>query len=107
MIWREPGIRYRAPNIVKRDHYRGGGLLVWAGIATNGRTTFTCSLGVPSQLSDIATKYHTFLWGLLSLQWVPTRYLTITPARIDDDWCGVIWKVKPFHRRDGLLYRRT
>ncbi|GBL88238.1 hypothetical protein AVEN_117818-1 [Araneus ventricosus] len=38
MIWREPGTRYRAPNIVERDHYRGGGLLVWAGIATNGRT---------------------------------------------------------------------
>ncbi|GBN89922.1 hypothetical protein AVEN_172874-1 [Araneus ventricosus] len=34
----EPGTRYRAPNIVERDHYRGGGLLVWAGIATNGRT---------------------------------------------------------------------
>ncbi|GBL79454.1 hypothetical protein AVEN_92619-1 [Araneus ventricosus] len=32
MIWREPGIRYRAPNIVERS------LLVWAGIATNGRT---------------------------------------------------------------------
>ncbi|GBL79763.1 hypothetical protein AVEN_18279-1 [Araneus ventricosus] len=38
MIWREPGTRYRAPNIIERDHYRGGGLLVWAGIATNGRT---------------------------------------------------------------------
>ncbi|GBM70198.1 hypothetical protein AVEN_20502-1 [Araneus ventricosus] len=38
MIWREPGRRYRAPNIVERDHYRGGGLLVWAGIATNDRT---------------------------------------------------------------------
>ncbi|GBN59951.1 hypothetical protein AVEN_67520-1 [Araneus ventricosus] len=36
MIWREPGTRYRAPNIVERDHYRGGGLLVWAGIATKG-----------------------------------------------------------------------
>ncbi|GBM85486.1 hypothetical protein AVEN_129612-1 [Araneus ventricosus] len=39
MIWREPGTRYRTPNIVERGHYRGGGLLVWAGgIATNGRT---------------------------------------------------------------------
>ncbi|GBL97512.1 hypothetical protein AVEN_162968-1 [Araneus ventricosus] len=38
MIWREPGTRYRAPNIVKRDHCRGGVLLVWAGIATNSRT---------------------------------------------------------------------
>ncbi|GBM86484.1 hypothetical protein AVEN_79492-1 [Araneus ventricosus] len=38
MLWREPGTRYRAPNIVERDHYRGGRWLVWAGIATNGRT---------------------------------------------------------------------
>ncbi|GBN00963.1 hypothetical protein AVEN_186460-1 [Araneus ventricosus] len=26
------------PNIVERDHYKGGWLLVWAGIATNDRT---------------------------------------------------------------------
>ncbi|GBN12594.1 hypothetical protein AVEN_265512-1 [Araneus ventricosus] len=32
MIWREPGTRYRASDT------RGGGLLVRAGIATNGRT---------------------------------------------------------------------
>ncbi|GBO08961.1 hypothetical protein AVEN_83842-1 [Araneus ventricosus] len=38
MIWREPGTVYRAPNIVERDHYRGGELLVWAGIETNGQT---------------------------------------------------------------------
>ncbi|GBN04052.1 hypothetical protein AVEN_246515-1 [Araneus ventricosus] len=38
IIWREPETGYRAPDIVKRDHYRSGGLLVWAGIATNGRT---------------------------------------------------------------------
>ncbi|GBM63292.1 hypothetical protein AVEN_224146-1 [Araneus ventricosus] len=25
MIWREPGARYRGPNIVGRYHYRGGG----------------------------------------------------------------------------------
>ncbi|GBM00565.1 hypothetical protein AVEN_77371-1 [Araneus ventricosus] len=40
MIWREPGKRYLAPNIVETDIYRGGGLLVWAGIATNCRTDF-------------------------------------------------------------------
>ncbi|GBM21275.1 hypothetical protein AVEN_149863-1 [Araneus ventricosus] len=38
MICREPGTRYRAPNIIERDHYRGGGLLVWGGMATNGRS---------------------------------------------------------------------
>ncbi|GBO21143.1 hypothetical protein AVEN_259228-1 [Araneus ventricosus] len=57
MIWREPGTHYRAPNIVERNHYRGSRLLVWAG-NTAERTaelTFKCSLGVPSQWSDIAT----------------------------------------------------
>ncbi|GBN53402.1 hypothetical protein AVEN_31554-1 [Araneus ventricosus] len=108
MIWREPGTHSRAPKIVERDRYRGGGLLVWEGIATNGRTDLsTCSLGIPSQLSDIATKSYTLLCGLLSLQWVPARcFWTITPARIEDDWCGVIWRVKPFHRWRGLLDRR-
>ncbi|GBM31014.1 hypothetical protein AVEN_108923-1 [Araneus ventricosus] len=57
MIWREPGIRYRELNIVEKDHYRSDGLLVWAGVATNSRTDLWCSLGVPSQLSDIATKF--------------------------------------------------
>ncbi|GBN77940.1 hypothetical protein AVEN_2974-1 [Araneus ventricosus] len=38
-------------------------------------------MGVPSQLSDIVTKFYTHLFGLLLLQWVPTQYLwTITPA---------------------------
>ncbi|GBM68038.1 hypothetical protein AVEN_75878-1 [Araneus ventricosus] len=38
MIWRETGTRYRVPNIFARDHYRGGGLLFWAGIAMNSQT---------------------------------------------------------------------
>ncbi|GBN62729.1 hypothetical protein AVEN_17034-1 [Araneus ventricosus] len=38
MIWREPGTRYREPNIVEKDLYIGGKLLVWAGIETNGQT---------------------------------------------------------------------
>ncbi|GBO03500.1 hypothetical protein AVEN_181855-1 [Araneus ventricosus] len=45
MIWREPGSCYRAPHIVEKDHYRGGELLVWAGIATNGRTDLYVSPG--------------------------------------------------------------
>ncbi|GBL88526.1 hypothetical protein AVEN_159110-1 [Araneus ventricosus] len=45
MIWREPGTRCRAPNIVERDHYKGGGLLVWAWIATNGRTDLAVRWG--------------------------------------------------------------
>ncbi|GBM62805.1 hypothetical protein AVEN_19795-1 [Araneus ventricosus] len=44
--------------------------------------TSMCSLGVPSQLYDMAMKSYTLLCGLLSLQWVLTRCLwTITPAR--------------------------
>ncbi|GBO24012.1 hypothetical protein AVEN_230265-1 [Araneus ventricosus] len=64
MIWREPGTRYRGPNIIERDHYRSGGLLVWVGIATNGLTDLYMFAGVPSQLCDIATKSYTLLCGL-------------------------------------------
>ncbi|GBL89399.1 hypothetical protein AVEN_225911-1 [Araneus ventricosus] len=28
----------------------------------------------------------------------------ITPAHIEHDWCGVSWRVKPFHRWRGLPY---
>lgn len=38
LIWREPGTRYHPSNIFERDHYGGGGLLVWGGIMLNGRT---------------------------------------------------------------------
>lgn len=37
MVRREPVTRYRVPNIVEKDYYGGGGLLLWAGIGTNGR----------------------------------------------------------------------
>ncbi|GBM96381.1 hypothetical protein AVEN_64084-1 [Araneus ventricosus] len=108
-IGREPGTRYRAPNIVERDHCRGGGLHVWAGIAKNGRTDlYVFAGGSVTAVVRYQTKSYTLLCGLLSLQWVPTRYLwAITPALIEHDWCGVIWRVKPFHRRRGLLDYRT
>ena len=32
MIWREPETRYHRSNIIERDHYAGGGLMVWPGI---------------------------------------------------------------------------
>ncbi|XP_035215632.1 uncharacterized protein LOC118189183 [Stegodyphus dumicola] len=36
--WRKPGTCYQMSGIVRRDHYRSGGLLVWPRLATNGRT---------------------------------------------------------------------
>lgn len=38
-IWREPGTRYRHSNIRERDRFGGGGIMVWAGIMLNGRTS--------------------------------------------------------------------
>lgn len=38
LIWREPGTRYHSSNIIERDHYAGGGLMVWAGIMQDTRT---------------------------------------------------------------------
>lgn len=37
-IWRECGTRYHPSNIREKDHYGGGGLMVWAGIMLGGRT---------------------------------------------------------------------
>ncbi|UYV69217.1 K02A2.6-like, partial [Cordylochernes scorpioides] len=37
-IWREPGIRYHPSNIREIDSFRGGSLLIWAGISSSSRT---------------------------------------------------------------------
>ncbi|UYV73825.1 hypothetical protein LAZ67_11001036 [Cordylochernes scorpioides] len=37
-IWREPGTRYHRSNIREMDSFRGGSLLVWAGISSSRRT---------------------------------------------------------------------
>ncbi|UYV63896.1 hypothetical protein LAZ67_2005910 [Cordylochernes scorpioides] len=37
-IWREPGTRYHPSNIMEIDSFRGGSLLVWAGISSSRRT---------------------------------------------------------------------
>ncbi|GFV37634.1 transposable element Tc3 transposase [Trichonephila clavipes] len=38
LIWREQRIRYHQSNTVERHSYRGGGILVWAGISLGGHT---------------------------------------------------------------------
>ena len=38
MIWREPGTQYPPSNIIEREHYAGGGLMVWARIMQDTRT---------------------------------------------------------------------
>ncbi|GFV19156.1 transposable element Tcb2 transposase [Trichonephila clavipes] len=38
LIWREQRTRYHQSNTVERHSYRGGGILVWAGISIGGHT---------------------------------------------------------------------
>ncbi|GFY27490.1 transposable element Tcb2 transposase [Trichonephila clavipes] len=38
LIWREQRTRYHQSNAVERHSYRGGGILVWAGISLGGHT---------------------------------------------------------------------
>lgn len=38
IIWREPGTRYQPRNVLERDLYGGGGLMVWGGIMIGSRT---------------------------------------------------------------------
>ncbi|GBM60028.1 hypothetical protein AVEN_147591-1 [Araneus ventricosus] len=76
MIWRELGTSYRAPNIVERDHYRGGGLLVWKGIATNGRTNLYVFAGG----SITAARYrdeilHPLLWPFISAMGIDAIFM--------------------------------
>ncbi|GBM82824.1 hypothetical protein AVEN_197104-1 [Araneus ventricosus] len=77
MIWRKPGTRCREQNIVERNHYRGGGLLVWS---MNSRTeVYEFAGGSVTAVRYCDELLHP-LARLLSLQWVPTRYLwMITP----------------------------
>ncbi|GBN55405.1 hypothetical protein AVEN_85738-1 [Araneus ventricosus] len=95
MIWREPGTRYRAPKRPLQTLR-----VTCLGRDSNERPNRLLHVRwvVPSQLTDIATKSYTlaipYLW-------------TITPIRIEHDWCGVIWRVKPFHRWRDLLDHRT
>ncbi|GFV90471.1 atrial natriuretic peptide receptor 1 [Trichonephila clavipes] len=39
-IWREPGSRYRPPNVIEKDHYGRSGLMVWVGIRADGYVGF-------------------------------------------------------------------
>ncbi|GBM22187.1 hypothetical protein AVEN_236818-1 [Araneus ventricosus] len=102
MIWPKPGTCYRAPNIVERDHYRGGGLLVWAGIATNSRTDLYMFAG------HTAVRYrdeilHPLVRPSIVAMGTDAIFMDDNAARIEHDWCGVIWRVKPFLRWRGLL----
>ncbi|GBO29855.1 hypothetical protein AVEN_261543-1 [Araneus ventricosus] len=108
MIWREPGTRYRTPSIVERDHYRGSGLLVWAGIATNCRTYLYVFAGG----SVTTVRYRDEILYPLARPFIAA--MRTDAICMDDnarphrhDWCGVIWRVKPFHRWRGLLDHRT
>ncbi|GBL56700.1 hypothetical protein AVEN_248439-1 [Araneus ventricosus] len=68
MIWREPGTRYRVPNIVERDHYRGGGLLVWAVIETNGRIDLYLFAG--GSVTTVRYRYeilHPLVWPFVAV----------------------------------------
>ncbi|GFT58313.1 transposable element Tcb2 transposase [Trichonephila clavipes] len=47
LIWREHRSRYHQYNTVERHSYRGGGILVWAGISIGGHTENMCSMEEP------------------------------------------------------------
>ncbi|GBM81487.1 hypothetical protein AVEN_154535-1 [Araneus ventricosus] len=86
---------------------RGSGLLVWAGIATNGRT----DLDVFAGGSGTAVRYrgeilHPLVRPFMAAMGTDAIFM-YDNARIEHDWCGVIWRVKPFHRWPGLLDHRT
>ncbi|GBN71222.1 hypothetical protein AVEN_88308-1 [Araneus ventricosus] len=108
MIWREQGTRYRAPNIVERDHYRGGGLLVWAGIATNGRSDLYVFAGGSVEAGRYRDEIlHSLLRPSIAAMGTDAIFMDDNALPHKHDSCEVIWRVKPFHRWHGLLDHRT
>ncbi|GBM18199.1 hypothetical protein AVEN_151732-1 [Araneus ventricosus] len=57
MIWREPGTRYREPNSVERDHYRGSGLLVCAGLLVRWGFRHSCPISRRNPTPSCAAFY--------------------------------------------------
>ncbi|GBM30384.1 hypothetical protein AVEN_220984-1 [Araneus ventricosus] len=105
MTWREPGTRYRELNIVERDHYRGGGLLVWT--STKGRTDLCVFAGG----SVRAVRYrdeilHPLVRPFIAAMGTDTIFMDDN-ACLHRAVCGVIWGVRPFHRWRGLLDHQT
>ncbi|GBL94330.1 Transposable element Tcb1 transposase [Araneus ventricosus] len=67
IIWREAGTGYRAPSIVEREHYRGGGLIVWAGIATNGPTDpYVIAGGFVTAVRYCDEFLHPLVWAFIA-----------------------------------------
>ncbi|UYV77349.1 hypothetical protein LAZ67_15000598, partial [Cordylochernes scorpioides] len=79
LIWREPGTRYHPSNIREIDSFRGGSLLVWAGISSSRRTPL-----------------HIFFWGhfncpksenIRRMDW-PARSPDLNPIELVRDALG-------------------
>ncbi|GBM07602.1 hypothetical protein AVEN_230036-1 [Araneus ventricosus] len=73
-------------------------LLVWAGIATDGRTHLYVFAGG----SVTAVRYrdkilHPLVRPFIASMGTDAIFMDDN-ARIEHDWCGVIWRVKPFNR---------
>ncbi|UYV84960.1 Transposase, partial [Cordylochernes scorpioides] len=85
-IWREPGTCYHPSNIREIDSFRGGSLLVWAGISSSRRTP-----------------HHIFSGGTLTAQRVIMQFFPlITPCQISQEasWTKyLVVERMPGHRK--------
>lgn len=65
MIWLEPGTRYLPTNILERDKYGGGGIMVWGGIIMGSRTplhVFDRGIVTGQVYRDVILQYYVCLF---------------------------------------------
>ncbi|UYV77713.1 hypothetical protein LAZ67_15002018 [Cordylochernes scorpioides] len=101
-IWREPGTRYHPSNIREIDSFRGGSLLVWAGISSSRRTplhifsggTLTAQRYRDEILEPYLRPYrdqighNLILWTIMLVRIGLGYSMNISRVRIFEGWIG-------------------
>ncbi|GFV72827.1 transposable element Tcb2 transposase [Trichonephila clavipes] len=74
LIWRERGCRNHQSNIIERDRYGGGGVLVWGGITLGSRTDLhifdAVSVSGTRYCNEILLPYVRLFTGAMGLQFL-------------------------------------
>ncbi|GBL86354.1 hypothetical protein AVEN_164535-1 [Araneus ventricosus] len=101
MIWREPGIRYPESKNVEGGHYRGGELLDWAGIATDGPTDLYVFAG--SFITAVRYRdeiLHPLVWPVIAAMGTDAIFMDDNARR---STIGVELSGELNHSTDGMV----
>ena len=93
-IWREPGTRFEPSNIVQRDQFGGGSIMVWAGIMMTTRKPLQ---GKPPRFNFCQISWRDFgtSCSVVMMLWTQTSYWwMIMLIFIHHSWSIFSWKLK-------------